>query len=270
VNYDLWLGPAPERPFNKNRFHYNWHWFWDYGCGDIGNQGPHQFDMARWGMNKQEHPVKIQSAGGYYQWDSDQETPNTQIATYEYADGKLLQFEVRGRLSELTAALQECRLVVGRIDLQQQFALLDEAAGCERLRQQYDFPADARAEHDFTFRSNRAHGRDGGPEGAVFHRAHFDQHRRLFAGARALRNGLGGEDQCNHGRRAHQDDGAKEKRGFPVQRRYLPEQISRPPGSLFGVGGGFRHRQPKPGERSQSGERSGYMQVTPRLRAPGP
>ena len=96
VDYDLWLGCAPQRPFNQNRFHYNWHWFWDYGCGDIGNQGPHQFDIARWGMNKHEHPVKIQSAGGYYQWDCDQETPNTQIATYEYADGKLLQFEVRG------------------------------------------------------------------------------------------------------------------------------------------------------------------------------
>ncbi|MBU0639275.1 MAG: Gfo/Idh/MocA family oxidoreductase [Planctomycetes bacterium] len=96
VHYDLWLGPAPKRPFNKNRFHYNWHWFWDYGCGDIGNQGPHQFDLARWGMNKHEHPVKVHSAGGYYQWDSAQETPNTQTATYEYTDGKLIQFEVRG------------------------------------------------------------------------------------------------------------------------------------------------------------------------------
>lgn len=96
VDYDLWLGPAPERPFNKNRFHYNWHWFWDYGCGDIGNQGPHQFDVARWGLNKKEHPVEIQSDGGYFCWDSDQETPNTQAATLKYADGKILSFEVRG------------------------------------------------------------------------------------------------------------------------------------------------------------------------------
>ncbi len=52
VHYDLWLGPAPLRPFNENRFHYNWHWFWDYGCADIGNQGVHEIDTARWGLNK--------------------------------------------------------------------------------------------------------------------------------------------------------------------------------------------------------------------------
>ncbi len=96
VNYDLWLGPAPKRPFNYNRFHYNWHWNWDYGCGDIGNQGPHQFDVARWGINKNEHPVKISSLGGYFAFDSDQQTPNTQTAIFKYADGKILQFEVRG------------------------------------------------------------------------------------------------------------------------------------------------------------------------------
>ena len=66
VDYDLWLGPAPKRPFNRNRFHYNWHWHWDYGNGDSGNQGPHQFDIARWGLQKQEHPVKIRSVGGYF------------------------------------------------------------------------------------------------------------------------------------------------------------------------------------------------------------
>ena len=96
VHYDLWLGPAPYRPFNENRFHYNWHWFWDYGCTDLGNQGPHQMDIARWGMNKHEYPVKIHCSGGYFIFDSDQETPNTQMATLEYADGKIIQFEVRG------------------------------------------------------------------------------------------------------------------------------------------------------------------------------
>jgi predicted dehydrogenase len=50
VHYDLWLGPAPEHPFTKNRFHYNWHWFWDYGNGDLGNQGIHEVDVARWGL----------------------------------------------------------------------------------------------------------------------------------------------------------------------------------------------------------------------------
>ena len=97
VHYDIWIGPAEYYPYNEKKFHYNWHWFWNTGNGDIGNQGPHQFDIARWGMNKHEHPVKISSHGGYYKWkDCDQETANTQMAQLEYADGKILQFEVRG------------------------------------------------------------------------------------------------------------------------------------------------------------------------------
>lgn len=96
VHYDAWIGPAPVRPFNPNRFHYNWHWQWDYGNGDTGNQGPHQFDVGRWGLGKDEYPVKVTSKGGYYLFDSQQETPNTQITLMEYADGTLFQFETRG------------------------------------------------------------------------------------------------------------------------------------------------------------------------------
>jgi predicted dehydrogenase len=96
VHYDMWLGPAPVRPFNPNRFHYNWHWCWDYGCADFGNQGPHQLDIARWGLNKREHPKKIKCVGGHYAFDDDQETPNQQFGTFEYNDGKIMQFEVRG------------------------------------------------------------------------------------------------------------------------------------------------------------------------------
>jgi len=96
VDYDLWLGPAPKRPFNRNRFHYNWHWHWDYGNGDSGNQGPHQFDIARWGLQKQEHPVKIKSVGGYFGEESSQETPNYQTSSFEYADGRVLEFGTRG------------------------------------------------------------------------------------------------------------------------------------------------------------------------------
>lgn len=96
VHYDLWTGPAPKRRFNINRFHYNWHWRWETGNGDIGNQGPHQFDIARWGMNKNEHPVKVSSSGGRFGYIDYGQTPNTQVAVYEYADGKVLQFEVRG------------------------------------------------------------------------------------------------------------------------------------------------------------------------------
>jgi predicted dehydrogenase len=96
VDYDAWLGPAPKRPFNYNRFHYNWHWHWDYGNGDIGNQGPHQWDIARWGLGQDNHPLKIGSSGGYYGERSAQETPNTQAAEMIYADGRMIEFEVRG------------------------------------------------------------------------------------------------------------------------------------------------------------------------------
>jgi predicted dehydrogenase len=96
VDYDMWLGPAPKRAFNRNRFHYNWHWHWDYGNGDTGNQGPHQFDIARWGLGKMEHPVKVSSMGGYYGTESSQETPDTQTALFEYADGMVLEFATRG------------------------------------------------------------------------------------------------------------------------------------------------------------------------------
>ena len=99
VDYDMWLGPAEKRPFNRNRFHYNWHWHWDYGNGDSGNQGPHQFDIARWGLKKQEHPVKIRSVGGYFGAESSQETPDTQTSLFEYADGTILEFATRGEFT---------------------------------------------------------------------------------------------------------------------------------------------------------------------------
>lgn len=94
VNWDIFLGPAPYRPFNENRFHYTWHWYWDTGTAEIGNQ-VHQLDIARWGMNQRTHPVKVHSAGGFYAWDSDQETPNLQTATFEYQDGTIMENETR-------------------------------------------------------------------------------------------------------------------------------------------------------------------------------
>ncbi len=106
LHYDLWLGPAKWRPYNEKRGHYNWHWHWNTGNGDIGNQGPHQFDIARWGMNKDEHPVSVHSTGGYFKYtDCSQETPNTQTAVYKYRDGKILQFEVRGLDTEAEGKL---------------------------------------------------------------------------------------------------------------------------------------------------------------------
>ncbi len=108
LNYDMWLGPAPSRPYNEKRVHYNWHWFWDTGNGDTGNQGPHQFDIARWGLNKNEHPVKIYSMGGLYginPAECAQETPNTQTSMFRYKDGKVLEFETRGRYTNDESSL---------------------------------------------------------------------------------------------------------------------------------------------------------------------
>lgn len=96
VNWDKFLGPAPYRPYNENRFHYKWHWFWDTGNGDFGNQGIHQADIGRWVLNKASHPVRIQGFSNFFVWDSDQETPNIQHLEFEYEDGRILQFEVRG------------------------------------------------------------------------------------------------------------------------------------------------------------------------------
>jgi predicted dehydrogenase len=96
LHFDLWLGPAAQRDFNENFVHYNWHWFWDFGNGDLGNQGVHQMDIARWGLNKNDLPQSVNSVGGYFAFDSDQETPNTLLSTFRWQDGKILQFEVRG------------------------------------------------------------------------------------------------------------------------------------------------------------------------------
>jgi predicted dehydrogenase len=96
VHYDLWVGPAPMKPFTRQRFHYLWHFLWDYGNGEIGNQGVHQLDIMRWGVGLDTHPSRIQCAGGVFVHDSDQETPNTQVASFQYEGRKLLlQFEVR-------------------------------------------------------------------------------------------------------------------------------------------------------------------------------
>ena len=107
VHYDLWQGPAPEHPFTRNRFHYNWHWFWDYGNGDLGNQGIHQLDVARWGLGVR-LPTKVSATGAHVMFDDDQETPNVVVASFEFEDGgkkKLLHFEVRHWLSNHEAGM---------------------------------------------------------------------------------------------------------------------------------------------------------------------
>ncbi len=95
VDYYLWLGPAPEKPVTRAKFHYDWHWFWDYGNGDLGNQGIHEMDKARWGLNKPALPKAVQSLGGRFGYDDAGETANTQICCFDYGDCQLI-FEVRG------------------------------------------------------------------------------------------------------------------------------------------------------------------------------
>jgi len=102
VHYDLWTGPAPMKPFTHNRFHYNWHWIWDTGNGDIGNQGIHELDVARWGLGVK-FPNKVSAVGGHFMFEDDQQTPNTLSVAcqFDMPDGKrrLLEFEVRHWIS---------------------------------------------------------------------------------------------------------------------------------------------------------------------------
>ena len=109
VDYDLWQGPAQKRVFTRNRFHYNWHWFWDYGNGDLGNQGIHEVDIARWGLGVR-YPTKISAIGGHFMFDDDQETPNTITCSYEFNDNgkkRMMVFDVRHWISNHEAGIKD-------------------------------------------------------------------------------------------------------------------------------------------------------------------
>jgi predicted dehydrogenase len=95
IDYDLWCGPAPKLPLMRKSLHYDWHWTWAYGNGDLGNQGIHEMDKARWGLGKMELPNSVLSLGGRFGYVDDGETANTQICLFDYADSHLV-FEVRG------------------------------------------------------------------------------------------------------------------------------------------------------------------------------
>ena len=95
IDYDLWCGPAPKGPLRRQRLHYDWHWNWDYGNGDLGNQGIHQMDVARWALGKSEMPTSVLSLGGRFGYEDDGQTPNTQIVYHDYEQAPLI-FEVRG------------------------------------------------------------------------------------------------------------------------------------------------------------------------------
>lgn len=95
VDYDVWLGPAPERPFNPNRFHYNWRFFWDYGNSELGNMGVHVLDVALQGIQRLRGmhdclPRRISGSGGIHWLDDAKEVPDTQTVCYEYPDLQLV------------------------------------------------------------------------------------------------------------------------------------------------------------------------------------
>jgi len=85
-DYDMWIGPAPMVPFQSNRHHYNWHWWYNFGTGDAGNDGVHEFDLARWGLGENRHPSRVAVIAGKYYFDDDQQFPDTMTASFEYPD----------------------------------------------------------------------------------------------------------------------------------------------------------------------------------------
>jgi len=101
VDYDQWVGPAPWVPYQSNRLHYNWHWWFNFGTGDIGNDGVHDLDIGLWGLGVEGHPSHVSGYGSKMFFDDDQQFPDTYCITYEYPGGggvgqkRLLVFEQR-------------------------------------------------------------------------------------------------------------------------------------------------------------------------------
>jgi predicted dehydrogenase len=94
LDYELWQGPAPRRDYKDNLIHYNWHWFWNWGTGEACNNGTHEIDCCRWFLGV-DYPTKITSAGGRYAYKDDWETPDTQVASFEFGNKATISWESR-------------------------------------------------------------------------------------------------------------------------------------------------------------------------------
>jgi predicted dehydrogenase len=94
LDYELWQGPVPRRPYRDNLIHYNWHWFWHWGTGELLNNGTHFIDLARLGLGV-EYPTKVSSQGGRYAYQDDWQTPDLQIAVFDFAENKTISWEGR-------------------------------------------------------------------------------------------------------------------------------------------------------------------------------
>jgi len=94
LNYDLWQGPAPRRPYKDNLIHYNWHWFWNWGTGEALNNGTHMVDLARWGLGV-DYPTSVSSTGGRFRYQDDWETPDTQVINLQFGNKAMISWEGR-------------------------------------------------------------------------------------------------------------------------------------------------------------------------------
>ncbi|HUT09744.1 MAG TPA: Gfo/Idh/MocA family oxidoreductase [Thermoguttaceae bacterium] len=117
LDFDLWLGPARKQPYHRNLVHYNWHWFWDFGCGEIGNQGVHQMDIARWAVEAATGatlPKSVISLGGRFGYEDQGQTPNTQLTIYDFGEAKMF-FEDYGLVNNDRKVTNEFYMEEGAI-----------------------------------------------------------------------------------------------------------------------------------------------------------